>query len=69
MGGITLRPIGMARAAVGIGMMNLVYNLCQVETLIHHRVFDFDRVGGSSAPQRAWKYDEVRKKRRNKLGK
>ena len=42
----------MARAAVGIGMMNLVYNLCRVETLIRLRVFDFDRVGASCTPQR-----------------
>ena len=53
MGGIFLRSVGMARAAVGIGMMNLVYNLCRVETLIRLRVFDFDRIGASSAPQRA----------------
>ena len=53
MGGIFLRSIGMARAAMGIGMMNLVYNLCRVETLIRLRVFDFDRVGASSTPQRA----------------
>jgi len=53
MGGIFLRSIGMVRAAVGIGMMNLVYNLCRVETLIRYRVFDFDRVGASNVPQRA----------------
>ena len=53
MGGIFLRSIGMARAAVGIGMMNLVYNLCRDETLIRLRVFDFDRVGASCTPQRA----------------
>lgn len=45
MGGIFLRSIGKARAAVGIGLMNLVYNVCRVETLIRHRVFKFDRVG------------------------
>lgn len=48
-----MRIIGMARAVVGIEIMNLVYNLCRVETLIRFRVFDFDRVGASSAPQRA----------------
>jgi len=53
MGGIFLRSIGKARAAAGIGMMNLVYNLCRVETLIRLRVFDFDRVGASSAPKMA----------------
>ena len=44
MGGIFLRSIGKARAVVGIGLMNLVYNLCRVETLIRHKVFSFDRV-------------------------
>jgi len=53
MGGIGLRTIGMARATVGIGMMNLVYNLYRVETLIRYRIFDCDRAGASSAPQRA----------------
>lgn len=43
--GIFLRSIGKARAVVGIGLMNLVYNLCRVETLIRHKVFKFDRVG------------------------
>ena len=43
----------MARATVGIGMMNLVYNLCRVETLIRLWVFDFDRVGASNAPKMA----------------
>ena len=53
MGGIGLRTIGMARAAVGIGMMNLVFTLCRVETLIRYRVFDFDRIGASNVPQMA----------------
>lgn len=48
MGGIFLRSIGKARAAVGIGLMNLVYNLLRVETLIRHKVFDFDRVTTSA---------------------
>ena len=53
MGGIFLRSIGKARATVGIGMMNLVYNLCRVETLIRMKVFGFDRVGASNAPKMA----------------
>jgi IS5 family transposase len=45
MGGLFLRSIGAARAAVGMGLMNLTYNLKRVETLIRLKVFDFDRVG------------------------
>jgi len=45
MGGIFLRSIGAARAAVGVGLMNLAYNLAQIEVLIRLKVFDFDRVG------------------------
>ncbi len=48
MGGIFLRSIGKARATVGIGLMNLVYNLLRVETLIRHNVFDFGRVTTSA---------------------
>lgn len=48
MGGIFLRSIGKARAAVGIGLMNLVYNLLRVETLIRYKVFKFDRVTTSA---------------------
>ena len=44
MGGIFLRSIGAARAAVGVGLMNLTYNLKRVEALIRLKVFDFDRV-------------------------
>jgi IS5 family transposase len=47
MGGIFLRSIGMARAKVGVGLMNLAYNLKRVEVLIRKKVFAFDRV---SAP-------------------
>jgi hypothetical protein len=50
MGGIFLRSIGGARARLGIGLMNLTYNLKRIETLIRLKVFDFDRVG---APGRA----------------
>lgn len=45
MGGIFLRSIGAARAAVGVGLMNLTYNLARIELLIRLKVFDFDRVG------------------------
>lgn len=48
MNGIFLRTIGIARAKVGIGLMNLTYNLKRVEVLIRLKVFDFDRV---SAPR------------------
>ncbi|MDP1609690.1 MAG: IS5 family transposase [Sulfuritalea sp.] len=44
MGGIFLRSIGAARAAVGVGLMNLTYNLKRIETLVRLRVFDFDRI-------------------------
>lgn len=44
MGGIFLRSIGMARAAVGVGLMNLTYNIKRVETLIRLKVFKFDRI-------------------------
>jgi len=45
MGGIFLRSIGAARAAVGVGLMNLTYNLKRIETLIRTKVLGFDRVG------------------------
>ena len=44
MGGIFLRSIGAARAAVGVGLMNLAYNLTRIEVLIRLKVFDFDRI-------------------------
>jgi hypothetical protein len=45
MGGIFLSTIGAARARVGVGLMNLVYNLSRIEVLIRKKVFDFDRIG------------------------
>jgi len=45
MGGIFLRSIGAARARVGVGLMNLTYNLKRIEALIRLKVFDFDRIG------------------------
>ena len=44
MGGIFVRSIGTARAAVGVGLMNLTYNLKRIETLIRLKVFSFDRI-------------------------
>jgi IS5 family transposase len=49
MGGIFLRSIGAARAKVGVGLMNLTYNLTRIETLIRMKVFDFDRIGAPVA--------------------
>lgn len=49
MGGSFMRSIRAARAKVGVGLMNLSYNLARVETLIRIRVFSFDRVSTSSA--------------------
>lgn len=49
MGGIFLRSIGAARAKVGVGLMNLTYNLARVEMLIRTKVFDFDRVSPPSS--------------------
>ena len=48
MGGIFLRCIGLARATVGIALMNLTYNLKCIEVLIRQKVFAFDRIGASS---------------------
>jgi IS5 family transposase len=50
MGGIFVRSIGLARAQVNVGLMNLTYNLKRIETLIRLKVFAFDRLG---APARA----------------
>ena len=49
MGGIFLRSIGAARAQVGVGLMNLTYNIKRIETLIRLKVFDFDRIGAPAA--------------------
>ena len=53
MGGIFLRSIGAARAKVGVGLMNLTYNLKRIETLIRLKVFAFDRIGAPAAPANA----------------
>jgi IS5 family transposase len=45
MGGIFLCSIGAPRAQVGVGLMNLAYNLKRIEVLIRHKVFTFDTIG------------------------
>ena len=45
MGGIFVRSIGLARAQVNVGLMNLTYNLKRIATLIRLKVFAFDRLG------------------------
>jgi IS5 family transposase len=44
LGGITIRTIGYGRAKVQIGLLNLVYNIKRVVTLIRKGYFSFDRV-------------------------
>ena len=44
MGGIFLKTIGAVRAKVGVGLMNLTYNLARIEVLIRKKVFSFARV-------------------------
>ena len=44
LGGITIRSIGLMRAKVQIGLLNLVYNIKRVATLIRKKRFSFDRV-------------------------
>ena len=41
----TIASLRAARAAVGVGLMNLTYNLTRIEVLIRKKVFGFDRVG------------------------
>lgn len=53
MGGTFLRSIGIARAKVGVGLMNLAYNLKRVEVLIRNKVFAFDRVSPSAVGRMA----------------
>ena len=49
MGGKMIRTIGVARAHVQIGLMNLVYNLSRVATLIRLGRMPMDRVCGELA--------------------
>ncbi len=43
-GGIFVRTIGIARAKVGVTLMNLTYNLSRIEVLIRNKVIGIDRV-------------------------
>jgi len=43
MGGMCLRSIGLARAKVGVALMNLAYNLRRIEWLIRSKVLPFTR--------------------------
>lgn len=45
MAGIFVRSIGIARARVGVALMNLAYNLSRIEVLIRNKVISIDRVG------------------------
>lgn len=49
MGGMLLRCIGLARAKLGVALMNLAYNLQRIEVLIRNKVFAFDRITASAA--------------------
>ena len=51
--GIYLRTIGFARVAVGVGLMNLAYNLKRIETLIRLKVFNFGRITTPAVPKTA----------------
>jgi hypothetical protein len=43
-GGIFVRTIGIARAEVGVMLMNLAYNLSRIELLIRNKTFGFERI-------------------------
>jgi IS5 family transposase len=44
MGGMGLRTIGLARAKVGVALMNLTYNISRIEILMRTKVFSFSRL-------------------------
>jgi IS5 family transposase len=50
MGGMLIRCIGLARAQVAIGLMNLTYNLMRIECLIRNQKITLNRVGKIGAP-------------------
>jgi IS5 family transposase len=50
MGGMLIRSIGMARAHVAIGLMNLTYNLTRVECLIRNQKIKLNKIGKIGAP-------------------
>lgn len=43
-GGIFVRTLGIARAKVGVALMNLAYNLSRIEVPIRNKVISIDRV-------------------------
>lgn len=53
MGGIFVRTIGIARAKVGVTLMNLAYNLSRIEVLIRNKTFDFERISAPKIHQAA----------------
>jgi transposase, IS5 family len=53
MGGMLIRSIGMARAHVAIGLMNLTYNLTRIECLIRNQKIKLNKTGKIGAPCRA----------------
>lgn len=50
MGGMLIRSIGMARAHVAIGLMNLTYNLTRIECLIRNQKIKLNKTGKIGAP-------------------
>jgi IS5 family transposase len=50
MGAMLIRSIGMARAHVAIGLMNLTYNLTRIECLIRTQTIKLNRTGKIGAP-------------------
>jgi transposase, IS5 family len=53
MGGIFVRTIGIARAKVGVTLMNLTYNLSRLEVLIRNKTLGFERISASKTCQAA----------------
>jgi IS5 family transposase len=50
MGGMLIRSIGIARAHVAIGLMNLTYNLTRIECLIRNQKIKLNKSGKIGAP-------------------
>lgn len=50
MGGMLIRSIGMARAHVAIGLMNLTYNIMRIEGLLRLKKIKLNRTGKIGAP-------------------
>ena len=53
MGGIFVRSIGIARAKIGVTLMNLAYNLSRTEVLIRNKTFGFERISAPKIPTAA----------------